>query len=353
MKYFPWIMITLLTVTAMLIISSCGQSDAQTGSAKEPVETLEAVAVKVEEVQLSPFADIIQTTGIVKGRADVMLSPEEGGVVKTWLVEKGAPVREGQILGVLNDDVLDAGYRAAQAQYKIADLNYEKQREVYRQKGISELQFRSLQYARDAAKAQADLAKARLERTRLRSPIDGVFNDRFADEGEFAPPGVPIAHVVDVGSLKIFAEITERFAGNLRVGSLATIVPDAFPGDTLVGRIQYVGAAVSASNRTIPVEVYIENHNMKLKPEMIARVSILRSDRTNAILVDERVVQLVDRETLVVFVENNGIAYQRRVRVGARQGSLVEVIDGLKPGDKLIVTGYQRLVDGQPVTISG
>lgn len=346
-------MITILALAGMLIISSCGQSDAQTGGSREQAETMTVVAVKVEEVQLSPFADIIRTTGIVKGRADVMLSPEEGGVVKTWLVEKGAPVREGQILGMLSDEVLDAGYKAAMAQYKIADLNFEKQREVYRQKGISELQFRSLQYARDAARAQADLAKARLERTRLRSPINGIFNDRFADEGEFAPPGVPVAHIVDAHSLKIFAEITERFAGNLKVGSLATIVPDAFPDDTLVGRIQYVGAAVSPSNRTIPVEVYIENPGMKLKPEMIARVSILRSDRTNAILVDERVVQLVDRETLVVFVENNGIAYQRQVRVGSRQGSLVEVIDGLKPGDKLIVTGYQRLVDGQPVTISG
>jgi len=345
--------IAVLAVTLPLILASCGESDAQTDGAGLQERASQAVTVRVEEVQLSPFADVIQVTGIVKGREDVMLSPEEGGVVKQWLVEKGADVREGQILGILRDEVLEAGFNAAYAQYKLADINYEKQKEVYRQKGISELQFQSLQYTRDAAKAQADIARARLERTRLRSPIDGIFNDRYANEGEFAPPGVPVAHVLDIRSVKIRAEVSERLAGSLSVGSHATIVPDAFPMDTVEARIQYVGAAVSSSNRTIPVEFAIKNPDMKLKPEMITRVRIVRSDRAKAILVDERVVQLVDRETLVVFVETNGVAQQRLVRIGSRQGERVEVVQGLRPGDKLIISGYQRLVDGQPVTVAG
>lgn len=350
MKQFQWIL-PVTGAALLLALNSCGQSDAQTGAPGSQESPAQTVQVTIEEIQLSPFSDMIQTTGIVKGRTDVMLSPEEGGVVKSWLVEKGTAVKKGQVLGVLNDEVLEAGYKAALAQYKVAELNYEKQRPVYKQKGISEVQFRSLQYTRDAAKAQADLAKARLERTRLRSPIDGILNDRFADEGEFAPPGVPVAHVVDARNLKVSAEITERFAGNLKVGSPALIVPDAFPGDTIAGRIQYVGAAVNPSNRTIAIEVLIENPGMKLKPEMIARLNIVRSERHNAILVDERVVQLIDRGNMVVFVENNGVAEQRRVRVGGRQGTMVEVIEGLRPGDRLIVTGYQRLVDGQAVTV--
>lgn len=345
--------IATLVASLSILLAACGESGARTDEAQQEQSETKAVTVRVEEVQLSPFTDMIQVTGIVKGREDVMLSPEEGGVVKQWLVEKGTPVRKGQTIGLLKDEVLEAGYNAALAQYKIADLNYEKQKEVYRQKGISELQFRALEYARDAARAQADLAKARLDRTRLRSPIDGIFNDRFADEGEFAPPGVPVAHVLDVRSLKISAEVSERFAGNLKTGAFATIIPDAFPGDTLEGRIEFVGSSVAPSNRTIPVEISVSNPEQKLKPEMIARVRIVRSDRAKAILVDQRIVQLVDRETMVVFVESNGVAQQRHVRVGSRQGELVEVVEGLRPGDKLIVSGYQRLVDGQPVNVAG
>jgi len=346
--------IPLALSAAVLIFQACGQSDARTGANGEPAEhRMEPAAVQVEEVFFSRFTDAVRATGIVKGRDDVMLGPEEGGVVKEWLVEKGQPVRAGQIIGRLKDEVLEAGYQAALAQYKLAELNVTKQREVYLQKGISELQFRNLEYTRDAAKAQADLAKARLDRTRLRSPIDGVLNDRFVDEGEFAPPGVPVAHIVDASSVKIAAEISEKLAGRLAVGLPATVVPDAFPSDTLEGRISYVGAAVSASNRTIPVEIMIPNPGNKLKPEMIARVSIVRSDSARAILIDERVLQLVDRGKVIVFVEKNGIAEQRQVRVGNRHGSRIEVLEGLKPGDKVIVSGFQRLVDGQPVMIAG
>lgn len=344
----------VLSAAAGMLLQACGQSDARTGAVGEPAERrMEPATVQVEEVFFSRFTDAIRATGIVKGRDDVMLSPEEGGVVKQWLVEKGRPVRAGEVIVLLKDEVLEAGYQAALAQYKLAELNVTKQREVYRQQGISELQFRSLEYTRDAAKAQADLAKARLDRTRLRSPINGVLNDRFADEGEFAPPGVPVAHILDASSVKVAAEISEKLAGHLAVGLPASVIPDAFPSDTLEGRISYVGAAVSASNRTIPVEILIPNPANRLKPEMIARVSIVRSDSARAILIDERVLQLVDRGKVIVFVEKDGIAEQRQVRVGNRHGSRIEVLEGLKPGDKVIVSGFQRLVDGQPVMISG
>ena len=86
---------------------------------------------------------------------------------------------------------------------------------------------------------------------------------------------------------------------------------------------------------------------------MITRVSIVRSRRQNAILVDESVVQQIDRGKMVVFVENNGIAEQRVVKLGARQGTQLEIIQGLKPGDRVIISGIQKLVNGQTVTVNG
>lgn len=336
----------------VLVLAGCGQSDAKTepGGGQDPPS--QSVTVKVQEIHLSPFTDVIQTTGIVKAQEDVMLSPEEGGVVKQWLVRKGEAVKKGQVLGILNDDVIKAGYEAAQAQYNTAQLNYEMQKSVYEEKAISELQFKNSQYGRDAAKAQADLMKARYERTRIKSPIDGVFDENYYDEGEFAPPGLPIAHIVNARSVKISADVTERYAAIVKVGDLVRIIPDGTPGDTLEARINYVGASVSASNRTLPVEIFIRNPNLRLKPEMITRVSIMRSERNNAILVDESIVQQIDRDKMVVFVENNGVAEQRIVKLGARQGTLLEVVQGLKPGDRVIVSNVQKLVNGQPVNVN-
>jgi membrane fusion protein, multidrug efflux system len=352
MKQLQFLAGFFVTAAFLFTISGCGQSDAKT-EPQTARQQEQAIPVKVEEVHLLPFTDALQVTGIVKAYQDVMLSPEEGGVVKQWLVKKGETVKKGQVLGILNDDVIKASYDAAQAQYKLAQINYNKQGNVYKEKAISELQFKNSQYSRDAAKAQADLMHARLERTRLRSPIDGIFDDYYFDEGEFAPPAVPVAHIVNIRAIKIAADVSEQFISEIRLGSPARIIPDSYPNDTLDGRINYVGSTISASNRTMPVEIDIPNPGLKLKPEMIARVRIVRSQQRNAILVNQEIIQQVDRGKMVVFVERDGVAEQRVVKVGARQGELVEVVEGLKPGDRLIISGFQKLVNGQMVVING
>ena len=348
MKQIQSITALIAGLALSLLLASCGTSNAD--ESQEPGPT-DAVTVRIKEVRPTPFADVIQVPGAIESYQDVQLSPEEGGVIREWVARKGQWVKKGDILCILNDDVIKATYDAALAQYKIAELNYEKQKNVYDENVISELQYKSAMYNRDAAKAQADLMAARLERTRVRSPINGILNERFREAGEYAPPAVPVAHVVNVGSIKVVTDVSERFAGTITVGDDATVIPDAFPEDSLKGRVIFVGSSVSSNNRTIPVEISIANPDGRLKPEMITRVRIVRSVRPNAIIVDQSLVQQVDRDKNVLYVEVNGKAEERIVTLGARQDNLVEITRGLQPGDHLIISGYQLLVAGQSVTI--
>jgi membrane fusion protein (multidrug efflux system) len=135
------------------------------------------------------------------------------------------------------------------------------------------------------------------------------------------------------------------------VGSTVWVFPEAFPQDTLIGTVEFIGAAVSPSNRTFPVEIDVPNPDQRLKPEMIARVRIVRSVRSDALLINQDVAQLVDRERMIVYVENNGKAEERRVTIGGRRGNMVEILDGLNAGDRLIVAGFKKLVNGQPVVV--
>jgi membrane fusion protein (multidrug efflux system) len=345
------ILATLLLALSVGIVA-CGSSDAKTNGSSTARQE-QAVGVRVQEVQPKPFAEALQATGIIKAYEDVMLSPEEGGVVKEWNVQKGDRVSKGQVLAVLNDELLQANYNAARSQYQIAELNFQKQKSVYEEHGISELQIKSAEYTRDAAKAAADLALARLERTRLRSPIDGVLNDRFVDEGEFAPSAMPIAHLVNNSRIKVAAEVPENYAAGLTVGSIISFTVDAYPEDTLTGTIRYVSSSINPNNRTLTVEAVLANPGGKLKPEMIARVRILRSEKRSAVLINQTVVQQVDRGRYVVYIEKNGKAEERRVKLGGRQGNMVQVLEGLDAGDRLIVSGFQKLVNGQLVSVSG
>ncbi|HLP15095.1 MAG TPA: efflux RND transporter periplasmic adaptor subunit [Bacteroidota bacterium] len=333
-----------------LVCASCGGGNAKENSAS-PSNT-QAANIKVSEVRPSVFEDAISATGIVKAYDDVKISPEEGGVVKEWKVKKGSYVKAGTVLGTLKDDLLQAGYDAANAQYRLAELNFEKQKSVYGEQGISELQMKSSEYNRDAAKAAADAARARLEHARITSPISGVFDNYFAEAGEMAPPGVPIAHVVNASAVKINVDIPERHAADIRQGTRVFITPDIYPNDTLQGSVSFIGATISQSNRTLPVEITLSNPGMKLKPEMVTRVRLIRSIKPHAILVDESLVQQADRNKKVVFVERNGKAEERVVRTGGRRGAEIEIVDGLSAGDRLVTVGYNKLVNGQQVQVT-
>jgi RND family efflux transporter MFP subunit len=341
--------IALIVVFVMiaLVISSCKKPGAENIEQK-----IQPVNVRIETVKPMRMTDALQVAGSVKAYEDVNISPEEGGVVKEWVVKKGRHVEKGDLIVVLKDEVIKAGYDAAVAQYKMAELNLEKQQKVFDQQGISELQLKNLEFARDAAKANADLMRARWERTQLRSPIDGVLDNTIPNEGELAPPGMAIAHVVNTSIIKFQAEVPERYSGSIPVGTQAVITFDALPGDTLKGKVSFVSSVVSAANRTLLVEIVMPNPLRNLKPEMVAKVKLLRETKSDALMVSEDVVQLVDRDRVIAYVENGGKAEERRLTLGGRQGNQVEVLDGLKAGDHLIVVGFQKLVTGTPVIVS-
>lgn len=336
-----------LILISGLLVSSCRRSGPGTDG-----QTVQAVDVRIEVLKPARLVDGIEVAGTVKALEDVNLSPEEGGVVKSWVAHKGQHVKKGDLIVMLKDEVIKASYDAAEAQYKMAELTLEKQREVFQQQGISELQYKNLQYTRDAARANADLMKARWERTQLRSPIDGIVDNTIPNEGDFAPPGVPIARIVNTSVIKIQADVPELYSGSVSIGTPAVIFFDALPGDTLRGRVSFVGSTVSSANRSLPVEIILPNPYRKLKPEMVAKVRLLRETKSDAILVSENIIQLVDRDRSIVYVESNGRAEERRLKLGGRQGMMREVVEGLKAGDHLIVTGYQKVVDGSPVTVT-
>ena len=339
-------MIAFMPVIIAALFLSCKKS------AQNSVNKLQPVEVRIEFVKRQRLVDMVEVAGTVKAGEEANISAEEGGIVVKWKIRKGQQVKKGDVVAILKDDVIKAGWAAAEAQYKMAELNLQKQQGVFDEKGISELQFKNLEYGRDAAKAGAELMKARWEHTQIRSPIDGVLDNTIPHEGELAPPGVPIARVVNMSVVKVVTEIPELYAGTISPGTPALVTFDALPGDTIRGRVSFVSSTVSSTNRAFAAELIQPNTFRHLKAEMVAKVRLLRVTKNDAILVSESVVQLVDRDRMIVYVANNGRAEERRLKLGSRQGGQVEVLEGLNAGDHLIVVGYQKLVNGTPVIAS-
>ncbi|MBL7996134.1 efflux RND transporter periplasmic adaptor subunit [bacterium] len=344
--------IIIITTVAVLSLSiyACGSSNAENGKDKKTEKETE-VFVKVESVQLKDFAETIQLTGSIESRNDIIIPAEEGGRVLTWTIDKGGYVEKGQTLGRIDDAMLKAGYDAALANYNMAEVNYQKQKAAFEEQAISALQLKNLEYQRDAAKAQADMAKLRLDRTVITSPIGGILNDRFVDEGEIIGPGMPIAQVIDMNQMKVVVGVPERYSKELRVGLPVEFTVDSYPGETFAGTISFISAAVNPDNRSIPVEINFVNAQGKLKPQMIASIKLKLISSSKAILISQDYIQQVDMGKLVVYVMNNGVAEERTITLGGSDGATVRVMQGLKEGDQVITVGFQNLIDKQKIKI--
>ncbi len=350
MKRRMIITLSVLTMTAAGLLSSCGDKKAE--SAQNPAEkSSNAVTVSVTEITAGDYAEVLQLTGTVASFEDVSVPTDEGGRVLQWLVPRGASVRKGQVMVQLDSAIVRATYDAALAQYNIAQTNYEKQKKVYEQQGISELQLKTLQYQRDAAKAQMAMSRERLDRTKVKSPINGVLNTRFIEAGEMSAPGMPIAHVVNTDKLKIEAGVPERFASNFRRGDKVTFTVDALPGQKFSGTVGFIAAAVNKDNRTIPIEVLVSSAGGKLKPEMIAALRITLTAQSNVIAISEDYVVKTNIDEFSVYVVDGDVARERKVKIGGSSQGKVLIVDGLRSGDKLITLGYQNVADGQPVLV--
>lgn len=343
----------VLTIIAAVVLAtgihSCGNSNAES-SKKERFQTT-AVVVKTQTIKPVDFAETIKLTGSIESTNDIIVPAEEGGRLVEWLVGKGSPVSAGQVMGRIDASLLKAAFDAATAQFNMADVNYEKQKKAYDEQAISELQLKNLEFQRDAAKAQLDMARRRFEHTSIISPVNGIVNDRYVDEGEMIGPGMPAVHVIDQRSLKILLGVPERYAGLIRVGQTIDFSVDPVPGETFSGQIGYVGAAVAVDNRTIPTEVYFSNSGSRIKPNMMARVTLKLSAGASAIAIPQDYVQQVDVGRHVVYVAKDGHAVERAVRIGGTDGYLVRILEGLNDGDELIVAGFQNLVNAQPISI--
>lgn len=343
--------ITVTTIGILsLFIYACSSSNAENGKEKKSEKETE-VFVKAETIQLKDFTETIQLTGTVESENNITVPAEEGGRIVSWKVDKGGLVSKGQVLVQIDDAMLKAGYDAALANYNMAEVNYQKQKAAFDEQAVSALQLKNLEYQRDAAKAQADLAQLRLNRTAVVSPISGILNYRYADEGEMIAPGMPIAQVIDMNQMKVMVGVPERYSKELRTGLRVEFTVDAFEGEIFTGTIGFVASAVNPDNRTLPVEIRFANAQGKLKPQMIAAVKLKFTSSAQAILISQDYIQQVDMGKLVVYVVNNHTAEERTVTLGGTNGSMVRVLNGLKEGDRIITVGYQNLVDKQKIKI--
>jgi membrane fusion protein (multidrug efflux system) len=304
---------------------------------------VEAEAAKAEHI-----AQEIIAVGSLRSNESVILSSEIAGRLVKMQFTEGQPVKAGTVLFVIDDSVHRAELDQAQAGLALSQRNHERAMELFGRKLISQRERDEAAARLDVDQATVALAKARLAKTRISAPFDGVVGLRAVSPGDYIQPGQALAPLEQIGLLKVDFRLSEAALSRIAVGQTLNLEVDAYPGQLFPGKVYAIDPRLAEETRSIGVRARVPNDKGRLRPGLFARVRLTIAQRENAILVPEQAI-VPQGDKLFVYVIEEGKAAIRPVRVGLRQAGRAEIVEGVRPGELVITAGVQKIGPGSPV----
>jgi membrane fusion protein (multidrug efflux system) len=335
-----------------LTVSACandGVAGDKTTQEKDPKADA-AIPVEVAKPVRGEMLAMYSGTATLEAEADAKIIAKVGGEVRRILVEEGDRVKAGQLLAVLDDRQLR--FQAAQTRAALAkaERDFNRQVELHQKGLVSAGAFEGLKYDLDNQRAANDLASLNLSYSEIRAPFAGIVSERNVKLGQEIATGSAMFRVTDPTPLKAAVFIPERELARLKPGQSATIAVDALAGRAFPAIVKLVSPTVDAATATFKVTLEVNDPKGDLKPGMFSRVGIVFERREDALTIPR--IALVDSDgSSNVFVVTAGNAEQRPIKTGLSNAGKVEVIEGLKGGEQVVVVGQNGLKDGNPVRV--
>lgn len=380
-----WISIVLVLVVAGVLVWI--GNDRVQDLAKKPARrgATGAVPVEVAVIERGPIEHRRTFTGTLDPKAEFVVAPKVSGRVEQLHVDLADTVRRGQLVAKLDDDEYVQSVAQAEADFLVAKANLAeaesllniaerelKRVEKLRERGVASESQRDTAKADQLAKqahvavtgAQVTRAAASLEAARIRlgySKITAgwrggndqrVVAERYVDEGETVAANAPLLRIVEMNPITAVFFVTERDYALLRTGQVVMLRTDAHPDAAFEGRIARIAPVFRESTRQAQVEVDVDNAELRLKPGMFVRVTVVLDRVEDAIIVPEQALVRRDGRDGVFVVAGDGqtVAW-REVEVGFRQGGRVQVTgDGLNT--QVVTLGQQLLEDSSAVSVA-
>jgi len=352
----------LLVLGLAALLAGCGRETqrAQAASQQDPGTSV----IRTTAVQLEQINDVLDLSAKVQSDPArlVRVFPPAGGRIIAIRVRPGDHVREGQPLALLqSSDVASAraDFQKASIERQRSTQAFARASALFEHKALAEKDLRDAEAARASADAEYERARERLQilgvqldatsdNFELRAPRNGVVLDLGAAPGEFsksldAPQ--PLCTVVDLSSIWVVGDVYEKDVATVKTGDPVEVTASAYPGRKWNGHVSVISDQVDAVTRTLKVRVVLNNPDLMLKPEMFASIHLVRAQRQALMLPNSAVVR--DGERAQVFVQSSPGKYEERaVILGRARDGHVEIADGLKPGEEVVVDGATLLRGG-------
>ncbi|SFL93353.1 efflux RND transporter periplasmic adaptor subunit [Marinobacter zhejiangensis] len=339
-----------LAILMVAVITAMGYQwlapteEAGTGRSRPP--SLVNITTPLVEV----VADALTAVGTLKSRQAVAVTAEVSGRVVELNVQPGEVVAKGQLLVRLDDRQAQADLQVADAQFADAQRQYDRASRLVANNSIAQSRLDELRTALDVARAQRVAARIRLENHRIEAPFAGIVGLTDISLGSYLSEGETITTLDDTREMELEFSVPERYLGQLAQGQQVAGETPAYPGQVFHGTLVELGARVSELSRTLPVRALVDNSEGRLRPGQFMSVSLTLGQR-EALVIPEQAILMRGADSFV-FVVEDGVAKRTRVTLGSREPGLVEIQSGLSADDAVVVTGQDRLSNGESVQVS-
>ncbi len=350
----------LIVLLMMATLYGCGAKEAEEANpGHEGAATGEAsaeVTVRVSVKKLSPvtFEHFFLANGAVEAVKDAFISPEINGQVKKIHVKEGQRVKKGQLLVSLNSDVTRNTIAEVKTGLQLARTIYEKRKGLWEKKIGSEVQYLQAKMEKESLEHKLKTLQAQLAMANITAPINGIVDEVSNKEGELAVPGMQLIRLVNLQKVYINADVSEAYLPKLEKGAPVHVTFPSYPDIAVDSIVHRTGHVVKAQNRTFLVQVLLDNSDERLKPNIVALLKMKDFSAENALVVPSIIIKNDLQGSYLYVVERNkgkNLARKTYVTPGVSEGSNTMVTKGLKPGEQVIVEGYNLVKNGQEVVV--
>ncbi len=355
--YFIWSVLPRLLLVGMLVIIIV--LFMTISKKKESIAAAKAAAVSKERppvnsviypLELSSIRDSINLPGIIEPWTSLELLSRIDGFITEVLVEEGDEVEKGQVLALIDDDDYEIALQRATAAYTLAKGNYERDKKVYDKGVIPEAQLDTTKTAMLTAKADLDNAKLRLSRCTIKAPINGIIRRLDAKDGLLLSIADPVAQILQINKVKAIIGIPESDVSAVRDLEEIDVTIQALDNRIITAKKHFLSPSPQTTARLYTMELEINNSSRDILPGMFVRADIVKQKITDTIAIPfYSVISRNDEQ--FVFIEKDGVAHKRGVKLGIMEDWMVQITSGLTAGERLVIEGHRDIENGQRVNV--
>ncbi|WP_210496804.1 efflux RND transporter periplasmic adaptor subunit [Microvirga antarctica] len=318
--------------------------------------------VEVDTVKTGRVVEIRESVGTVRAFESITVTAKIAGIINEIRFDEGQLVKAGDVLVQLDADERRAAIEQAIAEANRAmALKNEVAIKLDRAMALNKTgagtgaqvddltaQVKSLDSSLASAQAQRKAAEARLEELTIRAPFAGRVGTRSVSLGAYISPGTRITSLDDLSKVRLDFSVPENLLGSLKAGQTVNATSAAYQGRVFKGVVSTLDTRVDQTTRTMKLTAEFTNSDEALKPGMFLSVGLEVTTKEDAVLIPEEAIVSEGLRQLVYPVKDNKVG-RRVIRIGQRQAGKVEVLEGLKPGESIVVLGVQRVRAGAEV----